>query len=159
MRALALVLALLAGCSSVDLPEEFLPLTTLAEGNPLGSTAATTIGETVYVQDLDDWRGRLGELRVRALLQHERIHAIRQAEAGVGLWLARYLSSRSFAWREERLGWFVQIQALRAGGETVNPEGIAKILSDYKHPLGELVSYEEALGWVQDVLRGAWRPE
>lgn len=152
------LLALLAGCSTADLPAEFRPLTTLSEGNPLGPAAATTVGSTVYVEDLGDWEGRLGETRVRALLLHEREHSIRQHEQGVGLWLVHYLTSTSFAWREERLGWYVQIVTLRDGGEQVNPEGIAKILADYKHPMGKLVSYEEALAWVRDVLSGAWKP-
>lgn len=158
MRALVISLALLAGCGSLDVPAQYRPLETMREGNPFGATAATTVGSTVYVQDLDDWRDRLETPRVRALLLHERVHAERQFERGTARWIWAYLTSREFAWREEQLGWYVQIQELRRGGETVSPEGIAKLLVSYRHPAGELVSYEEALAWVQDVLAGRWSP-
>ncbi len=156
MRALTLLIALLAGCSSVELDPQYRPLTTLREGSPLGESAATTLGSTVYVADLDDWGGRLGTPRMHALLMHERVHSIRQHEIGLGLWLWRYLTSTKTAWREEQLGWAVQIQELRRGGEQVNPEGIARLLSDYAHPGGQIVSYEDALAFVKSVLAGRW---
>lgn len=160
MRALLVVLLLaLAGCSleRLDLPAEFRPLTSMSEGNPVSKSGSATLGTVVYVQNMDDWRDRLDSVRVRAMLLHERTHAIRQHELGVGVWLARYATSRSFAWREERAGWVVQIRALQAGGELVSPEALAALIHDYWHPLGRLVSYAEALQFVRDVLAGrAW---
>lgn len=157
MRALlAALLLALAGCSleRLELPAEFRPLTSMSEGNPVSKSGAATLGTVVYVQDMDDWRDRMGTVRVRAMLLHEREHAIRQHELGVGVWLARYATSRSFAWREERAGWVVQIQQLQAGGELVSPEALAALIHDYWHPLGKLVSYAEALQFVRDVLAG-----
>lgn len=116
----------------------------------------TTVGGYVFVSDLGRYED-LGDPVVRAVLLHERVHAIRQGRFPP-VWIARYLTSREFALEEEKRGWFEQIQELRRQGQTVNAEWVAKTLSGYRHLAGELVSYEDALRWVQDVLRGAWRP-
>lgn len=158
MRALLAALAgVLLGCGSIDLPDEFRPLRHVVEGHPLGGTNVTTVGGYVVVSDLERYED-LGDPVVRAVLLHERVHAIRQGRFPP-FWIARYLASREFAWAEEQRGWYEQIQSLRRQGQGVNAEWIAGVLSDYWHPMGKLVSYADALAWVQDVLSGRWAPK
>lgn len=147
MRQSLLFLALLAGCKTLDLPERYRPLETLSEGNFLGDHTATTVGTTVYVEDLADWD--LEDPLTHAVLLHERVHAIRQIEAGVASWAWDYLTDPDFAWREEQLGWAVQIAEWRRAGIAFDAPALAKVLHDYPHPLGPIVSESDALEWIR----------
>lgn len=146
MRQSLLFLALLAGCKTVDLPEQYRPLTTLSEGNFLGDHTATTVGTTVYVEDLSDWD--LADPKIHAVLLHERVHAVRQLDSGVASWAWDYLTDPDFAWAEEKLGWAVQIAEWRRVGIQWDARALAKVLHNYPHPLGPIVSEEEAYQWL-----------
>lgn len=155
-----LLLTLLAGCANTaPIPEKYRPLETLS-GRPdflAPDTTATTVGKTVYVADVEKWLKERpeGTVRYDSIMQHERVHSYRQLKLGVGTWLSRYASSAAFRWKEEQLGWYIQIQLLRRGGFQINVDGVAKSLSGYK-PF--MVSYEDARQWVLDVLAGRWKP-
>lgn len=126
----------------------------------LSNTAATTIGTKVHVVDLAAWLKRHpeGSPRFDAVLHHEQVHARRQLAAGVDPWIARYLRDRAFMWAEEQRGWYEELRHLQARGLQVNPPGVAKVLSKYSNLAGPMVTYDEALAWVQAVLAGTWRP-
>lgn len=167
MRTAALALAaavLLAGCggASHTVPVDYAPLEEIRERPRwLGSDALiTTIGNTAYVADLPEWLERHppGSVSYRAKLLHEQIHAQRQTAAGLTAWLARYGTATDFMWSEEQRGWYKELRELHQWGQTVNPEGVARILADYKNLTGNMVSYADALQWVQAVLNGGWTP-
>ena len=92
---------LLAGCQSpYALDERWRPLVEVVERPDLlvSDTIATTLGTRVYVADLDAFLERFPPESVEqeALFLHERQHAVRQLDAGLGPWLARYLNDRGF---------------------------------------------------------------
>ena len=62
-------------------------------------------------------------------------------------------------WREEQVGWFLQLRRLQAGGRPLYPQVIAQALAGYRNLEGRMVSEAEALAWVQAVLAGTWTPE
>ena len=161
-RTLLLIILLVSGCvgSVHNVPEQYRPLERV-QGSPLRSNSAiTTIGRTAYVNDLGEWLTAHppGSPKYHALLLHEREHTLRQEAYGLRAWLVQYLADTDFMWAEERVGWYAQIQAYRKAGLTVNPEGIAKLLSSYRNIAGRMVAYEDALAWVRDVLSGRWQP-
>lgn len=161
---LAASLLLLAGCASPHaLDERWRPLVEVVERPDLlvSDATATTLGTRVYVADLDAFLERFppGSAEQEALLLHEREHAVRQLDAGLGPWLARYLNDRAFMWREEQVGWFLQLKHLQAAGRPLFPQVIARTLANYRNIDGRMVSEAKALAWVQAVLAGAWTPE
>ena len=167
MRYLILLLLLLLplGCAnyeSMDLDAKWEPLETIRERpDMLGSDSqATTIGHTMYVEDLDDWLAQrpVDGPRFDAILLHEQVHAVRQLDAGVTVWLSRYVTDTDFMWEEEQLGWYEQLRELRRRGQQINVPGVANTLRNYKNLAGRMVSYAEAVGWVEDVLAGRWTP-
>ena len=163
-RLLPLLLLVLAGCQRpYPLDERWRPLVEVVERPDLfvSDTVTTTIGTRIYVANLDLWLQRYppGSVEQEALLLHEREHSIRQLEAGLGPWLARYLNDRDFMWREEQLGWALELRHLRDGGRPVVPAGIAFTLNGYQNLSGTMVGYDEALAWVEAVLSGSWSPE
>lgn len=162
MRNYLLVFCLLVSSSCAatrDVEANYRPIETMSE-RPWyasflgGENTITTVGDTVYVEDLDDYMAKrpAGSPRYDSVMLHEKVHSYRQHQIGVSLWLSKYLSSRSFRWEEESLGWYVQLRMYRRYGLQVIPEGVAKTLSKY-------VDYDEALIWTQDVLSGRWHPE
>lgn len=151
-----------AGFARMDLADEWAPLETLHERpDMLGSgSTATTIGHTVYVEDLDEWLADrpIGSPRFNASMMHERLHAERQLATGVIAWIARYVTDTDFMWAEEQLGWYIQIRELRRTGYQLNLPGIAATLHGYRNLRGHMVGTAEALAWVEDVLAGRWVP-
>lgn len=171
MRTLLFLLlaCLISGCASgnkaYELPEQFAPLKEIRERGPaLGAVIdgpwMTTIGEYVYVENLDEWltRNPPGSVLFEAKLYHEQVHAERQLAHNVYLWIANYVYDTNFALEEEKLGWYRELLYLRSCGQTINVEGVARALSRYKNLSGKLISYEDALTWVRDVLADRWHP-
>lgn len=168
---LTLILSTLVGCAGAgkklgyetyEVEPEFTPLKRISERPDLvlSSTAITTVGETAYVVDLDEWLGkhRPGSATYVAKLAHEQVHSIRQNKKGTFLWVSKYLWDTKFMWEEEQQGWFVEITQLRKRGKFVKAEAVAALLAGYKNLRGKMVDYEEALKWVKDVLAGRWTP-
>lgn len=155
--------ALLTGCQGpLALDERWRPLVEIVERPDLvfGGVTATTLGTRVYVPDLRAFRQQFpaDSVEQEALLLHEREHAVRQLDAGLGPWLARYLNDRAFMWQEEQRGWFLQLRRLQQAGRPLYPEAIALALSGYQNLSGPMVGYAEALAWVDAVLAGRWSP-
>jgi hypothetical protein len=161
-----LILLSLLGCSNLehlDLDPKWAPLDEIHERpDMLGfSSTTTTIGHTVYVADLDRWllEHPVGSPLFDAVLLHEQVHAVRQLEHGVSFWIARYLTDAEFMWDEEQRGWYVELRHLRYRGLQVDVGGVARNLHHYENLLGQqMVSYEDAVVWVQAVLDGSWEP-
>ena len=94
---------------------------------------------------------------------HERQHALEQ-EAYVGnatglirasrmaSWINKYLTDKDFRWGVEKRGYKADILYERSHGIWVIPEVYARILSGKTY--NSMVSYEDALKWVKDVLSG-----
>lgn len=178
---LALILTLPLGCKSmgsgdsagdspssalfrsIRLDAKWAPLERLTERpDMLGSAnLATTIGHTVYIEDIDVWLGErpIDGPRFNAIMSHERIHATRQLATGVTSWIARYATSTAFMWEEESIGWYLQIREWMRSGVRFHPEGVARTLHGYRNLAGRMVTYDEALAWVEAVLRGQWKPQ
>jgi len=155
---------LFSGCAATRKVEpEYRPLKTMSE-RPWyasflgGESTITTIGDTVYIGDLEAWlRERPPHsARYDAIMLHEMVHAQRQLKMGVSRYIRKYLTEQDFRWAEEQLGWYVQIKMYQHHGLRVIPQGIAKTLAGYNP---QLISYEKALKWVNDVIRGRWTPE
>ena len=147
------------------LAPEYAPLKDIRERprvvRDLGSkTAITTIGTHAYVRQLDEWLGRVppGSAKYRAILRHEQEHSKRQLDYGLWSWLTRYGIDTKFALLEEQIGYYYEITERRRLGGQVIPEAYASILSKYAVLTGKLISYEDALQWVRDVLSGQWTP-
>lgn len=158
------LLLLLTGCQGpYALDERWRPLVEVVERPNLlvSDSIATTLGTRVYVADLGAFLQRFlpGSVEQEALLLHEREHAVRQLDAGLGPWLARYFNDRAFMWREEQAGWYLQLRRLQAAGRPLFPQVIAQTLAGYRNLEGRMVSEAEALAWVQAVLAGTWTPE
>lgn len=126
----------------------------------LSERATTTVGDTVYVADLERWLAEHppGDPRYDAVLLHEQVHARRQGEQGLEGWLDRYLNDRAFMWSEEQLGWYEQIQELKRRGLGIDAAALARNLAGYGNLAGPMVSEQEARAWVDAVLAGQWRP-
>ena len=154
-----------AGCGHgvYTLEPRWAPLEGVVERPVLGlgdDGATTTIGSRCYVVDLDAWLRDFppGSVEQEALLLHEREHAVRQRDAGVGAWLGRYLKDRAFMWREEQRGWALQLRRLREAGRSIDPVLVALALTSYRNFAGRMVGFPEGLAFVQSVLAGTWTP-
>jgi hypothetical protein len=166
--ALSVLLISLEGCSTQELPESWRPLTTVVERGDLpgvGHGVVTTISPYLFTSDLDWFNERYPEGSVdhESLRGHERTHALEQEEfigdatgarraAKMSRWVQKYLTDKSFRWAVEQRGYKVDILYERAHGIRVIPEVYARILSGKTY--NSMVSYDEALQWVRDVLGG-----
>ena len=163
---LSLILLFAISCSTQKLPESWFPLTTVVErGNipGVGDGVVTTISPYLYTSDLDWFNERYpeGSIDHNSLRVHELQHALEQeayVDGATGTiratrlsdWIRKYLTSKSFRWEVEKRAYKVDILYKRKFGVTVNPEFLAKILSGNTY--NGMISYEEALEWVRDVL-------
>lgn len=156
----AIVLATLLGCShqTLQLEPRWAPLESVVEDSSQVPDAAAndpswtvTRSPCCYVRDLAAWEqvNPPGSIQREALLAHEQVHAKRQGEAGLVVWLLLY-TSREFRWREEQLGWRVEIEAFVHAGLTVNVDSLAQLLSgpNYDH----MCSLQEARDFVAAVV-------
>lgn len=152
LKTILLILTLSA-CSAHDLSPEWKPLETVVEGDLpfISDTATTTLGSRIFVVDLDNWLEKypVNSDQYRALLLHEQVHAQRQLDGNLSVWLFHYVNDPKFRWEEEKLGWEKEIKYLRDKGKAKSAEHYAIILaSKYQG----MVSYKDALLWVNQVL-------
>jgi hypothetical protein len=168
-KSIVLACALLiTGCTSAQvhvLDAKWRPLEEIHErpsfaNHFVSGTAITTVGRYAYVKNLTEWLARVpvGTAKYEAILRHEQEHSKRQLAAGTGAWVARYAIDKEFALLEEQIGYFYEIAERVRLGDRVVPEAYALVLSKYKILTGSLISYEDALDWVNEVLSGAWTP-
>lgn len=158
----ALVALALAGCSAreVELEPEWAPLRRVVEMGAWPADRATTIGETVYLADLDWWHETYPPgPRRKGFLLHEREHALQQQAMGVLAFVARYGTDPRFMWEVESRAWALELQHLHALGLPVNAKAVARALAGYETPDGRaMVEEGAALAFVLDVLAGRWNP-
>jgi hypothetical protein len=161
---ICLFVLLMSGCASTRaVDQKYLPLTTMSE-RPwyaafLGGTGTiTTIGDTVYVSTLKRWDDKKERYprRYDAVMLHEMTHSLRQFSSGTAEWISSYLSSKDFRWKEEQLGWYIELRKYKQYGFRINVEAVAKTLSEYSP---SLTDYDTALQWTKDVVSGKWKPE
>lgn len=169
---LTLACILFAGCTSAgktfDLPAKYAPLKHLKARSEIpglglairSASTITTLGESAYVKDVDEWlkKNPPAGRRFHSIMRHEQEHSKRQLATGTKKWVSKYLFSKSFAWKEEQIGWYYELTLLKSYGFQVNIVGVAKTLSGYTIATGKIVSFEEALKWVEDVMAGRWKP-
>lgn len=149
----------LMGCTTgreLKLDAKWEPLRSVEEGTDklFAEGVSTTIGHFCYVPDLQQWVKDFPENSVRreALLRHEQIHSIRELKMGLPLWLAKYVTEKTFRWQEEQIGYEQEITYLFQHGIPINRYQYAIIFShDYQSLGGQMVTYEEALKWVTDL--------
>jgi len=158
---LALLLAMPGCFKTFELEDEWKPLKVISERPEMlaKDTISTTIGSTLYVEDIAQWliRHPIGTPSFISVMRHEQEHSKRQFKKGVFIWLATYLFDRSFMWHEEQRGYYL---ALTTPGYHYVPEDVAKNMSNYRNAAGQsMVEYEKALKWVIDVRSGQWKPE
>lgn len=164
--SLIVLMLLLSGCGTVvPLDEKWRPLEQLRSRPPINwlglpESTVTTVGDTVYVRDAEGWLKEYptDSVYFNAVMKHEQVHSIRQHNYGVWAWIKRYLTDREFMWEEERRGWYEELIYSRDHNHPVIKELVARSLSNYKNAEGPMVSYEEALKWVESVLSGSWKP-
>lgn len=161
---LAIVVLLLTSCTSISLDEKWWPLRYIKQSKILAFGAgARTIGDSMYVSNIDNWIATHPEPLYSATVAHERVHSIRQKyyPGGRGLWITRYLHDLKFMYYEEQLGYYVHIRYALAKGARINVDKMADRMSEYfgvKGPLFPMVSKEDAAEWIVNVINGAWRP-
>lgn len=156
MRAVILgLLCFVAGCGALKssrLDAKWAPLEVVVEVSTLDPSAAVTHGRTLEVQDHDAFFAIEAD-EITALLLHEQEHARRQVYSfpGAWWWCFKYAHSAKFRWSEEQIGWRIQLHALKRAGIYTEPTGVADTLAH--QPIYDgMVSYEDALVWVQKVL-------
>jgi len=177
MRTMILCLALLTGCATYDLGDDYPPLSKIVERPSLSEigvsdTTLTTKGSHVYVGDLDKFLNENppGTTPFIALMKHEQVHGKRQfgylglpGEMALTAWISRYAVDHNFMWAEEQQGYYAEIKHLDQHGMWSYTDTIstASAMSGgvYKTILGKrMVSFENAKGWIMDVLSGHWTP-
>jgi hypothetical protein len=160
---LLLSLLLCVGCNTFDLAEKWLPLTQMVERPHIDgkSGITTTVGTKIYRENIAGFleKNPPGSLRFDTLLYHEQVHSKRQLKMGLMTWLVKYGSDTEFMWMEERLGYYAGFMNMRRRGGYIDAVWKAKSMAKYVGPTGPMVTYEDALKWIQDALSGRWKPD
>lgn len=163
MRCTLLLIAILTGCgSTVELDEQWRPLRYMTESKTLAVGAnARTIGETMFVRDLEEWETRHPYPLDAGVYTHERVHTIQQQDYpdGIWKWIARYLTDTGFMWRAEQDAHYAHIQFLRQHGVAIVVDSWAEKLASYWNTVGRMVTEQDAAEWLRSVLDGSWTPE
>lgn len=156
------LLLLTSGCNTHSIPSHFSPLDEIIERPFGGDGFVTTFHNDVWVNDIDDFLKRkpVGSPEFNATMIHERVHSIRMGNPITTLWfVAVYVFDRDFMWEEESIGWYFQLQYMKKKGILSPPEVIAVVLTRYENLIGKMISYNDALQWVRDVLTDKWKPD
>jgi hypothetical protein len=150
------------------LDKRWRPLRRVQEGFFSGK-AMMTIDDTLYVSDLNYvltlQNTEQGRIELVGILMHEQLHSIRQQDDSD--WFINYAADSDFRWKEEKIGWKAQLEYWRKNGLTYVPEQIAMTLNEEYGPMellgiqivGRMVSYNEALSWLQSLERTPVEPE
>ena len=159
---LALLLAPFTGCKSVGVPTYFEPVTHLKERTFGDGAYVTTLHTSVWMNDIDDFlkRAPVGSYSYNAVLTHERVHSIRMGNLfSTGWFVLCYSLSTDFMWEEEQLGWYFEFMYRKQRGILKPIDYVARTLSNYSNLFGKMVSYSDALVWVEAVYAGNWKPK
>lgn len=144
---LCMILIFISGCASapIDIRERGSKFSSAPETFCIASWG------TIYVPN-----GHLKEYTevplaptAAALLEHEKVHAKRQAELAYIFWHLGYELSDEFRWEEEKLGYEAQILYLRRRGFTISEQWFLKVvLNDF---YDDMVDKDEALKWFKSL--------
>lgn len=157
-----LPLLLTLGCNTFDLDKKWLPLEQMVERPHIDGMTyiTTTVGTKIYRENIDKYLAENppGSPGFDSLLYHEQVHSKRQLKMGFLKWVSKYGADVEFMWREEQLGYYASLMEKRKRGVHINPESRARSIAKYENLAGKMVSYEDALKWVKDVISGRWKP-
>lgn len=158
IRLCLTIILLLTGCNSIELDSKWYPLIKVVE-RPGSGTAITTIGNKVYLTELDNFLERypVDSPRFEEIMSHEKVHSVRQLDYGLYGWLFKYLINQEFRKYEEQLGWYVSIKMYQKFGLVVNVDQLIDILINYDLKLFD--SEKEVRDWITQVLNNDWKPE
>lgn len=114
-----------------------------------------TLGDTVYVANLDSWLSKNdpNSYRFRLHMLHERVHSYRQQKEGLIKWLLQYVFSTKFRIDEEKYGFYVGILFMQANNKEIDVVEKAGRLE--AHYFGA-ISQEQAELWVLKVINNKW---
>lgn len=150
------------GCNTFELNEKWRPLEQMVERIHVDgqSGITTTLGTKIYRENIDKYleENPPGSPKFDSLLYHEQVHSKRQLRLGLAKWLSKYGTDTEFMWGEEQLGYYAGLKEKQRRGLWVNIDGRARAMAKYTNLMGKMVSYEDALQWVRDVLSGSWKP-
>jgi hypothetical protein len=164
MKKLFLILPIILclGCNSFELDEKWRPLEQMVERPHLSGMTyiTTTIGTKIYRENIDKYLedNPPGSPAFDSLLYHEQVHSKRQLKMGLTKWLSKYGVDTEFMWKEEQLGYYAGFMEARKRGLWINAEARARGMAKYTNLSGTMVSYEDALIWIKDVLASKWKP-
>lgn len=163
MRILAIILTLfLTACTTVDLPDNWAPITTLVEREKLpgiSDAVVTTISPYLFVTDIEKFWERFPKdgIEYEALRRHEVAHAVRQESysGSKASWLIKYSTDSYFRWQEEQKGYKEEITYLVKKGRwwPWRTEVRAKTLSGPVYM--NMTTYGKAKLWIEQVVKDA----
>lgn len=151
---LFLYLGLVTGCRSVRLEPKWLPLTHVLE-RYYTTDSIWAFSPYMLVDDLDEWKKK-DEVDKAIDIIHERVHAIREEEEGLIIYLYKYYFVPGFKKREEKLAYYIHIRYMLDKKQRVNPDFYAEVLSGKLY--NYMMSYVEARQWVKNIISGAYAP-
>jgi hypothetical protein len=124
----------------------------------INNGVTTTIGRNIYVANIKKWEKRYpkGSHDRGDLLSHEIVHSSRQIKMGIIPWLRLYATDLNFRLYEEQLGYYVDIRRKVNRDWKVNAHSYADGMARVYHGM---ITYKEALKWVNDVISGRWKPK
>jgi hypothetical protein len=140
---LATILSIGCGQRSVALDPEWRPLEKVVEASWVQDGMMTTIAPIVYVRHFEDipWG-----FEFDAILVHERVHAVRQIDQGVGFY-RDYAAFPSVRWAEEKLAWSAEIAYRKAKGRRPDDEWCQHRALMASQNYARMVDPEVALAW------------
>lgn len=166
-KYVALILILLfSGCQFIELDSKWKPLKYVKQNPYQPVDIYTTLGNSIYVRNLEDWQKKYpeGSQNRNWLLLHERVHSYRQAKMGLTSFTAKYAYNKEFRWNEERLAeyaslkYLMRIGALKPGEQTEKYlDSRAKFFSGEAYK--KMVSYQTARQWFDSVVHKGWEPD
>ena len=146
MRALALAALLTpVGCGqrSVPLDPVYRPLERVVEASWVQEGMVTTIAPNVFVRSVSDFFS-WDQPMLHVILMHERVHAIREIEAGSHYYVD-YASFPSFRWEEEKLAYAEQFRLMKRAQLPIDAHYYAEMMST---KYARMVTYDVALAWI-----------
>lgn len=142
-------------CASVKLDKKWLPLTHVCQ-RIYKTNSLWAFSPYVFVDDIKAWKDQ-EKIHREADLVHERVHAIRQDEVGIFMYMLHYKTNPKFRLQEEKLAYYIGMRHYMRHGHPVDTAYYANALSSDTYE--GMISYDEAKKWVEDVVSGAYNPK
>lgn len=112
-----------------------------------------TIGETLYVHP-ERWRLESpNSTWLRAIMQHENVHLMRQYAEGLDPWIWKYLTNKKFRWEEEKYGYAAEFKYNIEHGAKYTDASMLSIAETLSGPgYGNMTTLDEAHKWVKETI-------